>query len=100
MNNTIQYSVDSDGIATLLLDLPGEKMNVLNEEMIVDLYECVSKVAIDNNVIGAIVASAKPAFVAGASIKEMVKFHDKGKSAVQGYEDSQKIYHSYQQQKS
>ncbi len=91
MNNTIQYSVDSDGIATLLLDLPGEKMNVLNEEMIVDLYECVSKVAIDNNVIGAIVASAKPAFVAGASIKEMVKFHDKGKSAVQGYEDSQKM---------
>ncbi len=25
MNNTIQYTVDSDGIATLMLDLPGKE---------------------------------------------------------------------------
>jgi hypothetical protein len=34
MNNTIQYSVDNDGIATLMIDLPGKSMNVLCDEMI------------------------------------------------------------------
>lgn len=91
MNNTIKYSVDGDGIATLLLDLPGEKMNILTGEMIADLDECLNMVATDEDVIGAIITSAKPAFIAGASIKEMVKFQQQGRSALQGYEDSQKV---------
>ena len=34
MNNTIHYTVDDDGIATLMLDLPGKSMNVLCDTMI------------------------------------------------------------------
>ena len=33
MNNTIQYAVDSDGIALLTIDLPGKSMNVLTPEL-------------------------------------------------------------------
>ena len=50
MNNTIQYTVDNDGIATLLIDLPGKSMNVLCTELVSDLSECVDKVATDENV--------------------------------------------------
>jgi len=91
MNNTIQYTVDNDGIATLLLDLPGKSMNVLCEALLVDLSECVSKVVADENVRGAIIASAKPAFVAGADLTELVTAHDRGVTAVQGYEWSRDL---------
>jgi len=91
MNNTIQYAVDSDGIATLLIDLPDQKMNVLNQELISDLTECVDKVATDDKVIGAILASGKSAFIAGASIKELVTAYDSGMTAVEGYQWSQKL---------
>lgn len=91
MNNTIQYTVDNDGIATLLLDLPGKSMNVLCEELLVDLSECVSKVVADENVRGAIIASGKPAFVAGADLTELVTAHDRGVTAVQGYEWSRDL---------
>ena len=59
MNNTIQYTVDNDGIATLMLDLPGKSMNVLCDDLIADLSECIEKVAADETVKGAIIASAK-----------------------------------------
>ena len=64
MSNTIQYTVDDDGIATLTLDLPGKSMNVLCDEMVRDLHACIEKVIADENVKGAIIASAKNAFVA------------------------------------
>jgi len=86
MNNTIQYTVDSDGIATLLIDLPGKSMNVLCAELIADLSECIDKVATDQNVNGAIVASGKAAFVAGADLTELVTAYDRGLTAEQGYD--------------
>ncbi len=86
MNNTIQYTVDNDGIATLLIDLPGKSMNVLCDELMSDLSDCVDKVATDENVVGAILASGKVAFVAGADLTELVTAYDRGLSAVQGYE--------------
>ena len=85
MNNTIQYTVDNDGIATLLIDLPGKSMNVLCDELVSDLSDCIDKVATDENVIGAIVASGKAAFVAGADLTELVTAYDRGVTAEQGY---------------
>jgi 3-hydroxyacyl-CoA dehydrogenase/enoyl-CoA hydratase/3-hydroxybutyryl-CoA epimerase len=91
MNNTIQYTVDSDGIATLLLDLPGKSMNVLCEAMILDLNECIDKVTADDNVKGAIIASAKNAFVAGADLTELVTAYDRGVTALEGYQWSKDL---------
>ncbi len=78
MNNTIQYTVDNDGIATLLIDLPGKSMNVLCTELVSDLSDCIDKVATDENVNGAILASGKAAFIAGADLTELVTAYDRG----------------------
>jgi len=91
MNNTIQYTVDDDGIATLLLDLPGKSMNVLCDDMVSDLSECIDKVVAGDNVKGAIIASAKNAFVAGADLTELVRAYDKGVTAAQGYQWSRAL---------
>ena len=52
--STIQYTVEADGIATLMLDLPGKSMNVLCDELISDLSACIEKVAGDDKIKGAI----------------------------------------------
>ena len=91
MNNTIQYTVDNDGIATLLIDLPGRSMNVLCDELATDLSECIDKVAADADVKGAILASGKAAFIAGADLTELVTAYDRGVTPVQGYKWSQQL---------
>ncbi len=64
-------------------------MNVLCDELISDLSACIEKVAGDENVKGAIIASAKAAFVAGADLTELVTAYDRGVTTQQGYEWSQ-----------
>ena len=91
MNNTIRYTVDNDGIATLMIDLPGKSMNVLCDAMIADLSECIDKVAADEGVKGAILASAKKAFVAGADLTELVTAYDRGVTPEEGYEWSRAL---------
>jgi len=91
MNNTIQYTVDSDGIATLKIDLPGKSMNVLCDELISDLSACIEKVVADESVKGAIIASGKAAFVAGADLTELVTAYDRGVTTQQGYAWSQAL---------
>ena len=71
MNNTIKYSVDTDGIALLVIDLPDKSMNVLTPEMTSDLTACVEKMVADKSVKGAVLTSGKAAFIAGADIKEL-----------------------------
>src|SRR5210317_464463 len=80
MNNTIQYAVDSDGIALLTIDLPGMPMNVLTPELMEDLETTTSKAAADDEVKGIVITSGKKAFIAGADIKDMVTAYDRGLS--------------------
>jgi len=93
MNNTIQYTIDNDGIATLLIDLPGKSMNVLCTELVSDLSDCIDKVATDENVNSAIIASGKATFIAGADLTELVTAYDRGVTAQQGYEWSRDLSH-------
>jgi 3-hydroxyacyl-CoA dehydrogenase/enoyl-CoA hydratase/3-hydroxybutyryl-CoA epimerase len=78
MTNTIQYAVDSDGIALLTIDLPGKSMNVLTPEFMQDLETLTDRVVSDRNVKGAVITSGKKAFIAGADIKDMVTAYDRG----------------------
>jgi 3-hydroxyacyl-CoA dehydrogenase/enoyl-CoA hydratase/3-hydroxybutyryl-CoA epimerase len=89
MNNTIKYSVDADGIALLVIDLPDKSMNVLTPELTSDMTACVEKMVVDENVKGAVLTSGKSAFIAGADIKDMVTAYDRGITAEEGYEFSQ-----------
>jgi len=88
MTNTIQYTVDKDGIALLTIDLPGKSMNVLTPELMQDLETVVERVATDEAVKGAVITSGKQAFVAGADIKDMVTAYDRGISAREAFEYS------------
>ncbi|MBI1180432.1 MAG: 3-hydroxyacyl-CoA dehydrogenase [Alphaproteobacteria bacterium] len=68
MTETIKFEVDSDGIALLTIDLPGRSMNVITEAMSRNLAELIEKVAGDPAIKGAVLTSAKPAFMAGADL--------------------------------
>jgi 3-hydroxyacyl-CoA dehydrogenase/enoyl-CoA hydratase/3-hydroxybutyryl-CoA epimerase len=78
MNNTIQYTVDGDGIALLTIDLPGKSMNVLTPELMEDLETLTDRITRDEQVKGAVITSGKKAFIAGADIKDMVTAYDRG----------------------
>jgi 3-hydroxyacyl-CoA dehydrogenase/enoyl-CoA hydratase/3-hydroxybutyryl-CoA epimerase len=71
MNESIRYSVDEDGIALLVIDLPERSMNVLTPALMAELEHCITTVAGDEAVRGAVVTSGKSSFLAGADLKEL-----------------------------
>src|SRR5512137_1494579 len=83
MTQNIRFSVDSDGIATLLIDVADRPMNVLTPGFRKDLAECVEKVASDPAIKGAVIGSAKSSFMAGADIKDMAGAFRQGRTAAQ-----------------
>jgi 3-hydroxyacyl-CoA dehydrogenase/enoyl-CoA hydratase/3-hydroxybutyryl-CoA epimerase len=88
MNNTIQYTVDQDGIALLTIDVPDKPMNVLTPELMEDLETLTARAAADEAVKGVVLTSGKRAFIAGADIKDMVTAYDRGVTHKEGYEFS------------
>jgi 3-hydroxyacyl-CoA dehydrogenase/enoyl-CoA hydratase/3-hydroxybutyryl-CoA epimerase len=69
MSEAVSYNVDGDGICTLVLDLPGEKMNVLGSTLS-DAFEAALRRAMgDAAVKGIILTSGKDTFVAGGDLK-------------------------------
>ncbi len=72
MSQTIQFDVDSDGIATLTIDVPGQSMNVIGAQFLTDLSEAIDRLASDEAVKGAVIASVKSSgFMAGMDLKAM-----------------------------
>jgi 3-hydroxyacyl-CoA dehydrogenase/enoyl-CoA hydratase/3-hydroxybutyryl-CoA epimerase len=78
MTTTIDYKVDSDGVALLTINLPDRPMNVLTPEFEADLASLIEKIAADAAIKGAVLTSGKQAFIAGADIKDMVTAFDRG----------------------
>ncbi len=66
--SSIRFDV-ADGVAILTIDMPGKPMNVLDEQFGADLAEAVERVAAADDIVGAVVTSGKPAFMAGADLK-------------------------------
>ncbi|MFN3231636.1 MAG: enoyl-CoA hydratase-related protein [Alphaproteobacteria bacterium] len=71
MTETINFEVDSDGIALMTIDLPGRSMNVIDGQFMQDLTELIDKVVSDDAIKGAVITSGKPAFMAGADLSMM-----------------------------
>lgn len=63
----------ADGFAILTLDNAGGSMNVVNEAFIEDMLAATAAIAGDESIKGVIVTSAKPSFMAGADLKELIK---------------------------
>jgi 3-hydroxyacyl-CoA dehydrogenase/enoyl-CoA hydratase/3-hydroxybutyryl-CoA epimerase len=68
MTNSISYSVDGDGIATLTIDQPGKSMNVIGPDFVDEFEAAIGRAAGDASVKGIIVTSGKSSFVAGADL--------------------------------
>ena len=61
--------IDPDQIATIIWDCPQKPFNILNFEAIELLDTLIDKILIDENIIGAVITSAKPDFAAGMDLK-------------------------------
>ena len=64
----IRQKLGADGILTVVIDMPGRKMNVLNADLFAPLGEVIERIATDPAVIGVIVTSGKRDFVAGGDL--------------------------------
>ena len=72
MAQTLRYELDCAGIALITLDAAESRVNVVSPEFISDLIGAVEQVASDPAVIGAIICSAKPSFMAGADLHHIL----------------------------
>ncbi|WP_022682881.1 3-hydroxyacyl-CoA dehydrogenase NAD-binding domain-containing protein [Sphingobium bisphenolivorans] len=68
--NSIKFDVDADGIATLTIDVPDQSMNVIGPDFLADLDAAVTRIASEEAIKGAVIASGKDsAFMAGMDLK-------------------------------
>ncbi|WP_242124589.1 3-hydroxyacyl-CoA dehydrogenase NAD-binding domain-containing protein [Sphingobium sp. Sx8-8] len=68
--NTIRFDIDADGIATLTIDVPDQSMNVIGPEFLADLDAAITRIASEEAIKGAVVASGKDSgFMAGMDLK-------------------------------
>ncbi len=66
---TLSFEVDSDGIALVTIDVPGETMNVWNADLIEDFPAVVDRIVEDDDIKGAVITSGKTTgFMAGADL--------------------------------
>ena len=69
---TIRFDIDADGIATLIIDVPGQSMNVIGQEFLDDLSASIDRIASEEAIKGAVIASGKDSgFMAGMDLKAL-----------------------------
>jgi len=76
MSGIIHYSKDEQNIVTLLLDMPGRPVNVLNDEFSEDFVVAIDRLEAEKPLVGVIIASAKKTFIAGAEVDWLFKQRD------------------------
>lgn len=71
MSDTITTQIDTDGIALLIIDVPGQSMNVITPEFFADLRATIDQIAADPAIKGAVICSGKAnSFMAGIDLKQ------------------------------
>ena len=68
----LKLATAADGFATLILDNADESMNLVSDAFIAEMMEVTAQIAADDSIKGVILTSAKPAFMAGADLKQLV----------------------------
>lgn len=69
MNAPLSISIDADGIAVAVIDLPGKSMNVIDEALTSAIEALTEQVRTDAAIKGVIITSGKDAFLAGADLQ-------------------------------
>ena len=95
MSETITYSVDGEGIATLVIDVKDRPMNVLTPKLVEELEHYAGEIARDEAVKGAVMISGKGSFIAGADLKDLVKVFSSGMSRDEVYRFSRSFSELY-----
>jgi 3-hydroxyacyl-CoA dehydrogenase/enoyl-CoA hydratase/3-hydroxybutyryl-CoA epimerase len=72
-NKLLSFSVDSDGIGTLVINQTEESTNLFSEAFIIQYIEVAQQAIADENVKGVIVTSGKPIFMAGADLRALLE---------------------------
>ena len=77
MSQAVKYTV-RDGIAEVLLDAPGSKVNVLDEALLGALEEAAVFLSAEKGIRAAVVTSVKASgFIAGADIEAIARVEDR-----------------------
>ncbi|MEL0275954.1 MAG: 3-hydroxyacyl-CoA dehydrogenase NAD-binding domain-containing protein, partial [Flavobacteriaceae bacterium] len=75
----LSFSVDADGIGTLVINQTENSANLFSEDFIKRYVEVAHAAIADNSVKGVIVTSGKPIFMAGADLRALLEeIPDKG----------------------
>src|ERR1044072_8094671 len=100
-----KVDVDADGIATIIWDMPGKSMNVIDLTVIEELGGIVERIATDAAIKGAVITSGKDAFCAGADLTlleslprmfaEMAKREGEAAAATLLFNESRKLSQLY-----
>ncbi|MDK2757163.1 MAG: enoyl-CoA hydratase/isomerase family protein [Blastomonas fulva] len=64
-----------DGLATLVMDNADESMNLVSDAFIAEMLDAIAQITADETIKGIILTSGKPAFMAGADLKQLVLGH-------------------------
>ena len=72
-NKLLSFSIDSDGIGTLVINQTEESTNLFSEAFIIQYIEVAQQAIADENVKGVIVTSGKPIFMAGADLRALLE---------------------------
>ena len=62
------FDIDADGIALITWDMPGRSMNVIDATVLAEMEQILARIRSDDAVKGAVFASGKPTFCAGADL--------------------------------
>jgi 3-hydroxyacyl-CoA dehydrogenase/enoyl-CoA hydratase/3-hydroxybutyryl-CoA epimerase len=74
----LQYEVAADGVATVLVDRKGERMNTISPALFTDMTTVVDRLENDPDVVAVVLGSAKPDnFISGADIRWLETLDDK-----------------------
>ena len=77
-----RLEVDGDGVATVLVDVPGERMNTIVEAMAADLERVLARLEHDTAIRAVVVGSAKPDnFLAGANVEMIARVGSAARAA-------------------
>lgn len=68
---TLKLSI-LDKVAHIELDLPNREVNLLTSALATDLKQVIDSVIADDNILGAIISSAKSDFMAGADLETLL----------------------------
>jgi 3-hydroxyacyl-CoA dehydrogenase/enoyl-CoA hydratase/3-hydroxybutyryl-CoA epimerase len=78
MTNNLKFSIDKNGVANLVFDLPNEKVNKLSKPVLIELEKAVNVISGNKAIrVLLITSEKKDIFIAGADINEIRDISDR-----------------------